>query len=203
MRFLTYGMVTYVKRLYMIKRQTLTLQISRICICSTTMTILEPNSLIAIFSGDKSTSAGFSIRFVGVYVRTLTPIDTTVRQICPAGQLRGSPFASTGDCSYCRQHHDPIIDLQLFDGSIQHSSRNTLRQCQHKRRSMFVSRRTYSRAATTSTVIAYHTHNSASSADMATQLRQVHSDISTTKKHKDSKNKAQNAPWGMGQVKQT
>ena len=76
-----WGEPTDVKRLYMMRRQALTVQIVTHCICSTTRTIFEPYSLSAITSGVSSMGFFGSMRLLFVRTMTFMPAMRTVSVI--------------------------------------------------------------------------------------------------------------------------
>ena len=76
-----FGGATDVKRLYMIRRHALIVQIVTHCICSTTRTIFEPYTLSAITSGVSSMGLSGSMRLLFVRTMTFMPAMRTVSVI--------------------------------------------------------------------------------------------------------------------------
>lgn len=70
---------TYVSRLYIIKKQALTIQIVVTCICSTTTASFDPKILSGRFSGVTTSSGSLGSReLVGMFSKSLTPTITIV-----------------------------------------------------------------------------------------------------------------------------
>lgn len=72
--------ITYVRRLYMIKKHALTHHTTEICICSTTRTILEPYARVLISWGVKTTWSAGLMRLLLVVATIFIVAMSTVSQ---------------------------------------------------------------------------------------------------------------------------
>lgn len=94
--------MTDVSRLYKSRRQIFTVQMVRICICSTTKTHFEPTIRSLMFSGVSSVSSFGSMRLLLVREMTLMPIMKTVSVIWGRLDIVASGcLGQAGGVEYC------------------------------------------------------------------------------------------------------
>lgn len=110
---------THVRRWYMSSRQALTSQMVMHCICSTTRTILEPNSLVLISSSvNAETSVPGSMRLLLVletmFMATMRTV--SVAYVLMTIRIALSISSACGETNHGNQH-EYIVKLELLEGA--------------------------------------------------------------------------------------